>query len=129
MVLIEKKVVTVEDLEIYKLARKNSVLIYEISLNHLPHFERFETGSQIRRSVASVRINIVEGFYRRNSKKEFLRFLRYAHASNNETIEHLKLLNDVKSFNDEKLYQNAKENLVLLSKKLFRFMEAVSKNQ
>jgi four helix bundle protein len=117
----------VEDLEIYKLARENSILIYHVSVEHLPKFEMYETGSQIRRAAVSVRANIVEGYWRRSSKKEFLRFLRYAHSSNHEVIEHLKLLWDVKSLQDEKLYFKTLEQLEKTGKMIFSFMKAVEK--
>lgn len=49
-----------KNLEIWKLAREVSNDIHEMSLNHLPKFEMYEVGSQIRRSSKSVRSNIVE---------------------------------------------------------------------
>jgi four helix bundle protein len=56
-------------LEIWQLARKATVNIHEMSLKCLPNFEMYEEGSQIRRSVKSVKSNIVEGYGRRRYKK------------------------------------------------------------
>jgi four helix bundle protein len=64
-----------EDLEIWKLANELVVSIHEMTMKDLPKFEMFETGSQIRRSIKSVKSNIVEGFGRRAYKNEFLHFL------------------------------------------------------
>ena len=54
----------------------------------------FEEASQIRRSIKSVKSTIVEGYGRRYYKQEFIRFLHYAIASNDETIDHLETLFD-----------------------------------
>jgi four helix bundle protein len=54
----------------------------------LPKFEMYETGSQIRRSSKSVRSNIVEGYGRRRYRNDYIRFITYALASNDETTDH-----------------------------------------
>lgn len=118
----------VEDLAIYKVARENSILIYYISNNKLPRFEMYETGAQIRRAIVAVRANIVEGFWRRRSKKEFLGFLRYAHSSNQEAIELLKLLHDVDSLKDELLFLSSLAKLQRSGKMIFSFIKSVEKH-
>jgi four helix bundle protein len=45
------------DLDIYKLASKLAIEVHEMSL-HLPKFEMYEEGSQIRKSSKSVKSNI-----------------------------------------------------------------------
>jgi four helix bundle protein len=77
-----------EDLEIWKIANELVLQIQKLTINDIPKFEMFETGSQIRRSIKSVKANIVEGFGRRQYKLEFIRFLVIAMASNDETIDH-----------------------------------------
>ena len=62
----------------------------------LPKFEQFEEGQQIRRSMKSVRSNIVEGYGRRFYKGDYIRFIIYALASNDETIDHLDMLFETK---------------------------------
>ena len=52
-------------LEIWPLARELVIDIHRMTLNKLPKFEMFEEGSQIRRSVKSVKSTIVEGHGRR----------------------------------------------------------------
>ena len=61
-------------LKIWKLADEIIADIHRMTLDEIPRFEIYETGSQIRRSSKSVKSNIVEGFGRRQSKKEFLMF-------------------------------------------------------
>ena len=58
------------DLEIWKLAKELVILIHEMSL-HLPKFEQYEEGGQIRRSIKAVKSTIVEGFGRRRYKADF----------------------------------------------------------
>jgi four helix bundle protein len=60
------------DLEIWKLASEAAVGVHRMTLQELPKFEMFEEGSQIRRSVKSIRSNIVEGYGRRRYKQEFI---------------------------------------------------------
>lgn len=74
-----------KNLEIWQEARILSIEIHELSPK-LPKFEQFEEGQQIRRSVKSVRSNIVEGYGRRTYKQDFIRFMIIALASNEVTI-------------------------------------------
>ncbi|WP_143961629.1 four helix bundle protein [Litoribacter populi] len=80
---------TYHDLEIYKISFELFIETHRFS-HFLPKQELYELGSQIRRSADSINSNIVEGYGRRKYKNDFLRFLNYAHASNLETINHLK---------------------------------------
>jgi four helix bundle protein len=59
------------NLEVWQLARELVVAIHNMTLTKLPKFEMFEEGSQIRRSIKSVKSNIVEGYGRRRYKQEF----------------------------------------------------------
>src|ERR1043166_1729342 len=99
-------------LEIWKLARELSIEIHKMTLEELPKFEMYEEGSQIRRSVKSVRINIVEGYGRRKYQQEYYRFLTFAISSNDETIDHLDTLFETGSLKKKKLYENLNHNLV-----------------
>lgn len=90
-----------KDLEVYKLAHSLAIEVHKMTLQ-LPKFETYEEGSQIRRSSKSASVNIVEGFGRKRYQAEYLRYLVFAHASCNETIEHLELLYKTESLRDEK---------------------------
>ena len=112
-------------LEIWQLARELLIDIHKMTLTKLPKFEMFEEGSQIRKSSKSVRSTIVEGYGRRRYKQEFIRFLTYAIASNDETVDHLETLYETKSLSDESLYQSLHDRSDLLGKKLNLFIQSI----
>ena len=112
-------------LEIWQLARGLTVDVHRMSIKGLPKFELHEQGSQIRRSMQSVRSNIVEGYGRRRYKQDFIRFLTYAHASCDETIDHLETLFETGSLADKAVYADLRERLDLLGAKLNRFIQGV----
>ena len=114
-------------LEIWQLARELVIDIHKMTLTKLPKYEMFEEGSQIRKSSKSVRSTIVEGYGRRRYKQEFIRFLTYAIASNDETVDHLETLYETKSLSDEPLYQSLHDRSDLLGKKLNLFIQSVGK--
>jgi hypothetical protein len=62
-----------KNLEIWQLARNLVIDIHRMTLNELPKFEMYEEGSQIRKSIKSVKSTIVEGYGRRRYKKDYLR--------------------------------------------------------
>jgi len=115
------------DLEIWKLAKENVNQIHKMSIENLPKFEMYETGSQIRRSSKSVKANIVEGYGRRNYKMEFIRFLIFALASNHETLDHLETLYETQSLKEDNLYNEIHDRTEHLGKKLSNFLKAVYK--
>jgi four helix bundle protein len=115
------------DLEIWKLAREAAIAIHRMTLRELPKFEMYEEGSQIRRSVKSIRSNIVEGYGRRRYKQEFIRFLVFAHASCDETIDHLAGLFDTGSLTNKSLYSDLQTQLDLPGRKLNVFIEGVER--
>lgn len=116
-----------KNLEIWQLARDVAIDIHRMTLNNLPKFEMYEEGIQIRKSSKSVRSTIVEGYGRRRYKQEFIKFLIYAIASNDETIDHLDTLYETESLKDKKLYQDLSERLDKLGRKLNLFIKAVEK--
>ena len=112
-------------LRIWELARELVIEIHRMTLSALPRFEMHEEGSQIRRSVKSVKSNIVEGYGRRRHKPEYIRFLDYAYASTLETIDHLETLNETESFRDTDLFTSLHERLTQLSKSIYLFTRGV----
>mgnify|MGYP000002866930 CR=1 FL=1 len=82
------------DLEIYQLAYKLACEVHEMTMQ-LPKYELYEQGSQIRRASKSIKNNIAEGFGRRRYKAEFIRYLIFSHASCDETISQLNMINDI----------------------------------
>ena len=88
----------------------------------------YEEGSQIRRSSKSVKSNIVEGYGRRNYKNEYIRFITFALASNDETLDHLENLFETGSLTDKDIYNNLHNKTELLGKKINRFLQSVQSN-
>ena len=111
-----------KNLEVWKLSREVVIEIHVMSLT-LPRFEQFEEAQQIRRSVKSVKSNIVEGYGRRKYKQDFIRFLVIAIASLDETIDHLETLIETRSLNDKVVFENLNTKLIFLSKKLINFLK------
>jgi len=112
-------------LDIWKLSRQPAIAVHRMTLQDLPKFEMYEEGSQIRRSAKSISANIVEGFGRRRYKQEFIRFLVFAHASCDETIEHLEMLFKTGSLTNEIVYRDLSAQLDLLGRKINVFIESV----
>lgn len=112
-------------LKIWKLSRKIVIGIHKMSLTKLPKFEMYETGSQIRRSSKSIRSNIVEGYGRRMYKNEFIRYIIYALASTDETIDHLETLFETDSLKDQDLYEDLHQRLNILGKMINNFLQSV----
>ncbi|PXA05394.1 four helix bundle protein [Coraliomargarita sinensis] len=114
-----------KDLQIWQIARELVIEIHQMSFRELPKREAYEEASQIRRSMKSVRSNIVEGYGRRRYKQDFIRFLTYAHASCDETIDHLEILWETSSLKNEALYEKLHLRLNQLGGKLNRFITSV----
>jgi len=93
----------------------------------LPKFEIYEEGSQIRRSSKSVKSTIVEGYGRRNYKSDYIRYITFSLASNDETIDHLENLFETGSLIDEKLYNELHSKLEKSGKKINRYLQSVQK--
>ena len=115
-------------LVIWQEARQLVIDIHKMTLNKLPQFELYEEGSQIRRSVKSVKSNIVEGYGRKRYKQEFIRFLTYSLASCDETTDHLENLYETESLKDDALYKDLHKRLQTLGKKINNFLKSVEKD-
>ena len=116
------------NLDIWQLARAIVVDIHKMTLNELPRFEMYEEGSQIRRSMKSVKSNIVEGYGRRRYKQEFIRYLTYALASCDETLDHLDTLFETGSLQDATLHMELHQRLDTLGRKINQFIQSVEKH-
>jgi len=119
---------TYKDLEIYQLSLELALKIHRMTLKELPAFEVYETASQIRRSSKSTKSNIVEGFGRRCYKKDYIHFLTIALSSNDETADHLETLFLTGSLKTKETYEELKEMIDKLGRKLCLFIQAVVKS-
>jgi len=61
-------------------------------------------------------------------KGEFIKYLVYAYAECEETMVHLEFLFETDSFTDESKYLSLKESYILLSKKIFKFINWVEQH-
>ena len=117
-----------KDLDIYRLAHKLAIEVHHMTTEELPSFERYEEGSQIRRSAKSISAAIVEGFGRKSYQQEFSKYLTYAIASCDETKEHLELLWKTGSLKNRDRFESLAKGYDELGKKLYRFRETVQRN-
>ena len=90
-------------LEIWCLAKELVIEVHKMTFL-LPKFEQFEEAQQIRRSMKSVKSNIVEGYGRRRYKQEFIRFLIFSISSLDETVDHLETLADTGSLKEKTVF-------------------------
>ncbi|RDK84800.1 four helix bundle protein [Marinirhabdus gelatinilytica] len=112
-----------KDLDIYRLAFEYAVEVHKISLS-LPSHELYEQGGQIRRSSKSIKDNIVEGYGRRKYKKDFIKFLIYAHASLLECISQLEMIQEIYKEID---VSDLLKKYDTLGAKIFSFLKYVEK--
>ena len=115
------------NLEVWKLARELVIPIHDMTLTKLPKFEMYEEGSQIRRSIKSVKSNIVEGYGRRRYKQEFIRYVDFALASCDETTDHLDTLVATGSLADASLAAQLTAQLDTLGRKLNLFLQSIER--
>lgn len=114
-----------KNLEIWQMARKLVAEIHHMTITELPKFEMYEEGSQTRRSIKSVKSNIVEGYGRRRHKAEYLRFLDFAYASTLETIDHWETLQETGSLMNQPLFSDLHTRTINLGKALHGFIRGV----
>lgn len=117
-----------KNLKIWQEARALVIDIHKMTMDKLPRFELYEEGSQIRKSSKSVKSTIVEGYGRRKYKLDYIRFLVFAIASNDETIDHLETLFETGSLKDQQLYQDLHDRIEILGKKLNNFIKSVERD-
>jgi len=115
-----------KELEVWKLSYNLALKFYKITEN-FPEHENDNLISQIRRASTSIPLNIAEGCTRR-TKNSFLQFLTYAYGSIKELEVLLELSKDLGYINN-KDYEELKEDLDKISRKMFRFMSFVNKEK
>ena len=84
---------TFRDLDAWKAAHELALAVYRLT-RKFPKDELFGVTSQVRRSATSIPANIAEWFGRQGPK-EFLRFIRIANGSLQETKYLLLLAKDL----------------------------------
>jgi len=115
------------NLEVWQLARELVIAIHNMTLTKLPKFEMFEEGNRIRRSIKSVKSNIVEGYGRRRYKKDFVRFIDCALASCHETADRLDTLVATNSLTDPATIDDLTRKVDELGRKLNLFLQSIER--
>lgn len=93
----------------------------------LPKYELYALGDQLRRASDSVNTNIVEGYGRRRYKQDFIKFLVYSHASNDETLCLLdKIIYLYPNLNND--FIPIREEYDMLGAKINKFIQYVEEN-
>ena len=105
-----------EDLEVYQKSYKAALAIYELTKGH-PESERYGMIDQMRRTAVSIALNIAEGYGKKSSKAEFVRFLLMAIGSSNEISVLISLSKDI-GYIEERTYQKAKATYEEIGKML-----------
>jgi|ERR1035437_1335781 four helix bundle protein len=109
-----------EDIEAWKLARKATRRVYEVSSSG--EFGRdFALVNQIRRACISVMSNIAEGF-ERDGNKEFLQFLSVAKGSCGEVRSQLYIALD-QNYLDQRTFDELVLVLIETSRVISGFMK------
>lgn len=117
----ELKIRRHQDLEVFKLAFKSAVDIYEVSKT-FPKTETYSLTDQIRRSSRSVATNLAECFRKRRYKSHFIAKLSDSEMEAAETQVWLEFALeckyiDEKSFHDlHQTYDHIIGKLVIMSK-------------
>jgi four helix bundle protein len=89
----QTKLVSWKDLEVWQVAHRLVLRVYEIS-REFPNEERYRLADQVCRSAASIPSNIAEG-KGRSSRKEYVQFLTFARGSVEEVKYQLLLARDL----------------------------------
>jgi four helix bundle protein len=113
------------DLDIYKLSFELSIKAHRLSLRLL-NFELYEQGSQIRRFSKSVKDQIVEGYGRRRYKADFIKFLVYSQASNDECTGQIETIIEI--YPEISEWKKLLPEYDILGKKINKYIQYVEKN-
>lgn len=109
------------DLEVYQESFQLSLEIEEL-LKNFPKDEKFLIVDQMKRASRAIPALIAEGYSKRDSLKEFRKFIRDALAEANEMINHLAF-SKAKKFANEEILSNLIERYSILGKKLSSLKE------
>jgi four helix bundle protein len=101
------KITKTEDLTVFKKAHQLALDIYKVT-GTFPREEQWGITAQIRRSVASIGANLLEGSNRNNSK-EYRQFVGIAKGSAGEVKYHLLLASDLGYLSREDYVRFAEE--------------------
>lgn len=90
-----EKIISFTDLEVYQRVYGLALRIHKEIIPKLPEQERFGLRDQLGRSSKSPPALIAEGYARRQSAKEWRKYIREAIGECNESVVHLSLARDL----------------------------------
>ena len=108
-----RRINSVRDLEVYKLAFESAMEIFEVSKS-FPKEEIYSLTDQIRRSSRSVCVNLAEGWRKRRYKAVFVNKLTDAEQEAAETQTWLEFALKCKYMNNETLHFESPQARYLL---------------
>ena len=109
------------ELEVYRRSYTVAKAVYEMTKN-FPAEEKYGITNQMRRSALSIPMNIAEGYAKRESQREFKRFLLMAMGSSNELQVLLEFSKDIGYLNAEQ-YEKAADAYEQISRMLNKFIQ------
>ena len=109
-------------LEVWKKAHELTLAVYAVT-KEFPKEEQFGLTNQLRRSMASVPANIIEGQARQHAK-EFKQFLYIAKGSLAETEYHLFLAKDLAYLTGEK-YQELADQMLSIKMMMSKLIKSL----
>ncbi|MCK4941293.1 four helix bundle protein [candidate division WOR-3 bacterium] len=92
---MKNKITSFKDLDIYKKSYEAAITIIKKIVPQLPTEEKYDLGSQLRRSSKAVPRLIAEGYSKRHQKRGFQKYLDDALAESNETVVSLSQTRDI----------------------------------
>ena len=104
---MENKIKSYEDLDVYQKLCKLHLEINNLTLN-FPDFEKYELGSQLRRSSNSAPANLAEGWNNKHINN-YLEGINRAQGEIQETKHHLSIAFQKKYISEEKYNYFIKE--------------------
>ncbi len=108
------------DLRVYQRSFDLSLRIHKLTQT-FPEFERYELGKQMRRAAVSIPANIAEGYGKKDSTKDFKRFLKMSLGSCNEMLVYLDMIKCL-GYVEESLYGDLFESYDILGKQTYNLI-------
>jgi four helix bundle protein len=109
------------DLRVYQISYAQALAVHRLTLR-FPDFEKYELGSQLRRSAVSIPVNIAEGYGKKSSTADFKRYLLMAQGSKDEVKVLLEMSKDL-GYMDEKTFKELWIQYDELGKQLYAMIQ------
>ena len=110
-----------EDLEVYRRGLALQKPVHTLVLR-FPDYEKYDLANQMRRACKSIPTNIVEGYARRRSPKEFCSYLALSVGSANEMEVHFKIAKELDYVSEDE-YVHFLEEYQIIGKQLTRLIQ------